>query len=127
VDGATVKIEGDGWSNGMLTDDNGHFGFSGLCAGAAIVRPVLPDGQVGNTSTVALDGSNNVYLDLSFVPAGAAAPAEATVADQQTPTPEAGMPVTGFPGWSIAGGALLAVLLMMSAGARRVLGSNEQS
>ena len=120
VSGATVTIEGEGWSNGMLANDSGHYGFGGLCAGAATLRATSPDGQTGPASTVSLNGQDRAYVELSILPVVAATA-------QQTPTPEPNMPTTGYSGWLLAGGALLAALLLLSAGARRALGTSERT
>jgi cytoskeletal protein RodZ len=112
--GATVTMKGDGWSNSMLTDDNGHYGFGGLCAGTVTLQAVLPGGQTTPAIAASLTGKNNVQLDLRLVPAD-------TATTQPTSTPEPNMPATGHPNWLLVGGALLAALLLLSAGARRAL------
>jgi hypothetical protein len=125
VAGATVTIQGDGWSRGIMTDDQGRYGFAGLCAGTAVLQAFLPDGQASQAVSVNLTGQNSVPLDLGAGQGGTSVP---TAAGQQTTAPTAGpttseaeMPTTGFSGWLLAGGAGLAALLLLSAGARRRL------
>jgi hypothetical protein len=125
--GATVTIEGSGWSNGMLTDDGGNYGFGGLCPGTASLRAFLVNGQTSPAMSVNLDGQNYIQLNLSVSQAGATVPAQSTEAAQQTPTPQPDMPTTGYSGWLLLGGALLATLLLLSAGARRLLGAREDT
>jgi len=124
VAGATVTIVGADWSNAMLTDDNGQYGFAGLCAGQATLQATLPDGQTSSVATIDIDGKNNVQLDLGFSTIGAAA-AETAATPQQVATPEPSMPETGYSGWLLVGGALLGVLLLLFAGARRVFGAQK--
>jgi hypothetical protein len=130
VRGATVTIQGEGWSSGTLTNDNGQYGFAGLCAGTSTLSATLPDGQPGAVATVSFDGQNSVYLDLGVSQNSATTPTASTgkpAAAQQTPIAEADMPATGFSGWLLAGATLLGALLLASAGARRVLFTSEQS
>jgi hypothetical protein len=129
VRGATVGIQGEGWSSGTLTNDNGQYGFAGLCAGSATLSATLPDGQPGAAATVAFDGQNYVYLDLGVSQSDDATPAASTgtpVLPQDTPVVEADMPATGFSGWLLAGAGLLAALLLVSAGLRRGLQPGQQ-
>lgn len=120
--GATVSIEAQGQSATMLTDDNGHFGFGGLCPGTATLRATLPGGQTTAATTVSLDGKNHLQVTLGSQANPAATPAPtATSAAQPTAAQEPSMPVTGYSGWLLAGGALLAALLLLSAGIRRAL------
>lgn len=116
--GATVLIEGEGWSNGMLTNDHGHYGFGGLCAGMATLQAFLPNGQVSQSARVNLNGREIIRLNLSVLSAGAVT---AVPAPQQTPTAEPNMPTTGYSGLLLAGGGLLGALLLLLAGARRAL------
>jgi hypothetical protein len=128
VTGATVIIDGEGWSRTMMTNDAGHYGFGGLCAGAATLNAALPDGQMTGGAAVTLNGQDHVQVDLSL--GSAAAPTTSPTAtgvttkttdatSEQTPSPEPSMPATGFPGWILVGGALLgAFLLLASAGVR---------
>ena len=130
--GATVSIEGAGWSRTMATDDNGHFGFGGLCAGTATLRATLLSGQSVPAVTVTLNGKNHLQVTLSAGPTQATAPVGATAtatrpAAQPTSTAEANMPATGYSGWLLVGGALLGAALLFLAGARRVLSSREGS
>jgi len=78
-----------------------------------------------------------VRLDLSFSAPKTAAPS-ASAPSQGTAQPtsagpasaastaEPGMPVTGYSGWLLAGGAALGALLLLSAGARRALHAHER-
>lgn len=125
VSGATVTIQGEGWSSGTMTDDQGHFGFGGLCAGTAVLQAFLPNGRTSPVVSVNLTGQNSVQLNLAPDLGGTTVPTES---GQQTTAPTAGptvsgveMPTTGFSGWLLAGGAGLAALLLLSAGARRRL------
>ncbi len=118
VAGATVTIKGEGWSSGILTNDEGRYGFAGLCAGTVTLQATLPDGQVSPVATANLTGQNTVYLDLVFLPAGATVTGEPTITGQ-TSTPEPEMPATGQASWLLVGGALLGMLVLLSAGARR--------
>jgi hypothetical protein len=59
--GATVLIEGEGWSSGMLTDDQGHYGFGGLCAGLATIQAFLPGGQASQSARINLPPDTRVY------------------------------------------------------------------
>jgi cytoskeletal protein RodZ len=129
VKGATVSIRGEGWSSGILTNDNGQYGFAGLCAGTATLSATLPNGQPGATATVSFDGQNNLYLDLGVSQGGETTPTASTgtpAAPQQTPVVEADMPATGFSGWLLAGAGLLGALLLVSAGLRRGLLTSQQ-
>jgi cytoskeletal protein RodZ len=122
--GATVLIEGEGWSNGMLTDDQGHYGFGGLCAGTATLQAFLPDGQASQSAWINLNGQEIIRLNLSVLSAGAATGAPAP---QQSPTAEPNMPTTGYSGLLLAGAALLGALLLLLAGTRRALGVHERT
>ncbi len=132
IAGATVTIEGAGWSSGIMSDDNGQYGFAGLCAGAATVRAFLAGGQAGPVAAVTFSGNDSLRQDLSFA-TSAVAPAPATQAGQVTAQPvptgtaEAGMPVTGYPGWLLVGGAALGALLLVSAVWRRALQAYERA
>ena len=118
VAGATVSISGEGWANAMLTNDEGQYGFAGLCAGAATLQATLPDGQLTASVAVEFDGKNSIALDLGL---SSLAVPQTTSAALPTPTPEPEMPQTGYSGWALAGGAILGVLLLLFAGARRTL------
>jgi hypothetical protein len=129
--GATVMAEGEGWSGAMLTDDQGQFGFGGLCPGETTLQAFLANGEASTSTTVSLTGDNSVEVDLNAggqpaTEAPTAAPTEQEVA-QETETAAAGMPLTGFSGWLLAGSVLLAVLMLLTAGARRVLDVHEPS
>ena len=129
--GATVMAEAEGWSGAMLTDDQGQFGFGGLCPGETTLQAFLSSGEASNSTTVRLTGDNSVEVDLSTggeqaTEAPAAAPMEQQVA-QATVATQAGMPVTGFSGWLLAGAILLGVLMLLTAGARRGLDVHEPS
>jgi hypothetical protein len=120
VAGATVLLEGDGWSDRILTDDNGQYGFAGLCPGAAELSAYLSNGQVTQSARLILNGRESVQLNLSAAPVQATGAATAPEA-LQTATPEPDLPATGYSGWLLAGAALLGLLLVLSAGARRLL------
>ncbi|MEJ2736966.1 MAG: hypothetical protein P8189_25960 [Anaerolineae bacterium] len=122
--GATVLIEGEGWSSGMLTDDQGHYGFGGLCAGTATLQAFLPDGQASQSAWINLNGQEIIRLNLSVLTAGAAT---GSPAPQQSPTAEPNMPATGYSGLLLAGAALLGALLLLLAGTRRALGVRERT
>jgi hypothetical protein len=130
--GATVTIDGPDWSRRIMTDDSGRYGFAGLCAGPATLQAFLVNGQAGPVVTVTFGGNNSLRQDLHFA-ASSTAPAQATSASQATAqpaptgTPEAAMPVTGYAGWLLAGGAALGALLLLSAGGRRALQAYERA
>jgi hypothetical protein len=108
----------------MLTDDQGQFGFGGLCAGETKVQAFLTSGETSASTTVRLTGDNSVEVDLNAGGQATAVPTSVPAeqqADQETETAEAGMPVTGFSGWLLAGAVLLGILMLLTAGARRVL------
>jgi hypothetical protein len=126
--GATVFIQGEGWSRAMLTDDNGHYGFGGLCAGPATVNATLSNGQTTASTTVNLDGKKHFTVNLSLRQSAAAtATSTATKAAQPTTPSEPSMPATGYPGWLLVGGAVVGVVLLLSAGVRRAVTILEQS
>jgi hypothetical protein len=110
----------------MLTDDGGHYGFGGLCAGTATLQATLPSGQISPAASVSLTGQNQVQLDLGLSPESTSVPT-ATATTILTATPEPDLPVTGHSGWLLVGGAMLGALLLLSAGARRVLGAKERT
>jgi hypothetical protein len=122
--GATVTIQGDGWSDGIITNDQGRYGFGGLCAGTVTLQATFSNGQTSHAATLNLTGKDSVQLDLSLMPAATVTLAPTA---QQTPTPEPGMPATGYSGWLLVGGALLGFLLLLSAGTRRLLGVRERT
>jgi hypothetical protein len=124
VTGATVTIDGAGWSRAIMTDDGGQYGFAGLCQGTVTLQAFLPSDQASPVASVTLNGKDAVWLDLGLGGSGAAPTATntaGTATPQPASTPEAEMPVTGFSGWLLAGGAALGALLLISAGARRAL------
>ena len=131
VAGATVTIQGEGWSSGIMTNDEGHYGFGGLCAGTAVLQAFLPNGRTSPPVSVSLTGQNSIQLDLRPDMGTTSVP---TTSAQQTTVPtarptstQAEMPETGFSGWLLAGGAGLAALLLLSAGARRRLRGGDES
>jgi cytoskeletal protein RodZ len=128
VTGATVSITGDGVDRKILSDDNGHYGFGGLCSGTVSVSAAQPGGQMSPFVNLDLDGKSTFYLNLSMGAVAQESPAqpEATeLAAQQTPTPEPSMPQTGFSGGLLLSGvALAALLLLLLAGARRWLSTS---
>lgn len=129
VDGATVTIQGEGWSSGMMTDDQGRYGFGDLCPGTAVLQAFLPNGGTSPAASINLTGQNSVHLNLGPNLGGTTAPtspAQQTTGPTTQPTTSgAEMPATGFSGWLLAGGAGLAALLLLSAGVRRRLRGNE--
>lgn len=139
--GATVTIEGEGWSRAMLTSDAGRFGFGSLCGGEAALQAALPGGKVGAITVVSLNGKDEFEVNLGIgtagasvaatitVPTGTAAPAKTpVVSTQTTPATEPGMPTTGFPGWLLVGAALLgAAVLLLTAGMRRLFLAAERT
>jgi len=131
VTGATVTLQGEGIERTMMTDDQGHYGFGGLCAGTLTVIATLPGGQESTSGTVEVDGRSNYRLDLGSQSPGASGPvATATASPEpdagQTPTSEPEMPVTGFPGWPLLGVALLGALVLVLSGARRLFAARSQ-
>lgn len=113
-----------------MTDDNGNYGFGGLCAGTITLRATYLDGQLSGAATGTLDGHNSIRLDLSGAPATKPVATTttsmlptATIAEQATPEPS--MPATGYSGWILLGGVLLAAMVLVLAGVRRALGAME--
>ncbi len=128
VAGASVKIQGEDWSRGMLSDDNGRFGFGGLCPGSVTVMAALPGQQMSAQKTVELDGKTTSQVDLRVSQGGGTQPTStpqpATATRQQaeaTATPEPSMPSTGFQGWILVGVALLGTLALILTGARQIV------
>ena len=112
-----------------MTDDQGRYGFSGLCAGSATIQATLPGGRLTSLVTLELTGKNQASVTLNAATQPASPSATATTGGQpaagQTPsnggpTAEPEMPTTGSMNWLLVGGAALGVLLLMSVGARRV-------
>jgi hypothetical protein len=123
--GATVIIEGEAWSDSILTNDSGQYGFAGLCAGTVTLTAYLADGQVSQRAHIPLNGRDSVQVDLSTALTQATVAATAVIA-QQTATPEPGLPATGYPGWVLAGAVLLGLTLLLPAGILRVLRERTQ-
>ena len=92
--------------------------FGGLCAGSYTLQATLPSGQTTSSATTSVNGQNQVRLDLRVSPAATTAPG-VTGTPQPVSTSEPEMPGTGFSGLLLAGGALLGILLLLAAGARR--------
>lgn len=133
VTGATVSIESSEFSRAMMTDDNGHYGFGGLCSSKATLQAAAAGGHTGPAVIVDLTGQNHLQVDLSLQIAGASPPAATTTAAagqataQPGSTPEPSMPSTGYPGLFLVAGAILGVLLLLFAGVRRTLGAQKQT
>lgn len=119
VAGATVRITSTGSSSQVLTDGGGHYAFGGLCAGSYTLQATLPNGKATQAATANVTGQNTVRLDLRVPAAATSTPV------QSGPTSEPSMPTTGFSGWQLLGGAVLGLLLLLIAGARRVLSSGQ--
>ncbi len=124
--GATVHIQGSGWSNAMMSDDHGHYGFGGLCAGTVTLQAYLLNGQTSQTAQANLNGKDSVRLDLRVQQTGPAAVTQAPM-PQPTVTPAPDMPATGYSGLLLIGAALLGALLLILAGTRRALSVEEHS
>ena len=122
---ATVHIQGEGWSNAMMTDDHGHYGFGGLCAGTVTLQAHLLEGETSQTAQTNLNGKDSVRVDLRVQQAGASA-VTAAPTPQPAVTPEPHMPATGYSGLLLVGAALLGALLLIIAGTRRALSVEEQ-
>ena len=127
--GATVMAEAEGWSGAMLTDDQGQFGFGGLCPGETTLQAFLTSGEASASTTVRLTGDNSIEVDLNAgeeqaTAAPTAVPTEPQ-ATQAAVSAEVGMPLTGSSGWLLAGAILCGVLMLLTAGARRVLEVHE--
>jgi hypothetical protein len=123
--GATVIIEGADWSDAMLTNDAGQYGFSQLCPGKASLQAFLADGQVSQLAELDLNGQDPIQVELSVYSAGAATTIAPT--PQQTPATGPDMPATGNEGWMLLGAALLAVFLLLVAGTRRAMTVRERN
>ena len=119
VAGATVRITATGWSNQMMTDNSGHYGFGSLCGGSYTLQATLPNGRTTQAATASVTGQNSVRLDLRVSATASSTPV------QPSPTYEPNMPTTGFSGWLLLGGVAVGLLLLLFAGARRVLGSGQ--
>jgi hypothetical protein len=137
VSGATVTIEGDGWSRRLMSGDAGTYGFGGLCPGPAKLVATLVDGSLTPAQTVSVDGKDTFTINLGDQPAAAPTPAEPPVDSSVTeeeamattepvstadpaaeaPSSEASMPTTGFPGWILLAVVLIGGLLSLTIGA----------
>jgi cytoskeletal protein RodZ len=125
--GATVIIDGADWTNRLMTDDNGHYGFGGLCAGPATLRATLPNGQVTQAFAVTLQGKDTVHLDLGLAAAATIVPTGTAIARQATPTAVPNMPNTGYSGWMLAGGVFMGLVLLLVTGVRRAFATQERT
>ncbi|MCL7453456.1 MAG: carboxypeptidase-like regulatory domain-containing protein [Anaerolineae bacterium] len=128
--GATVMAEAEGWSGAIATDDQGEFGFAGLCAGLTTLQAFLPGGEATTAKTVDLTGQNSITVDLSAGMQPTDVPTSTATEQpggQETTTAEVGMPLTGSSGWLLSGAILFGVLMLLTAGARRVLNVYEPS
>ena len=114
-------IEGTDWSQAVLTNDAGQYGFNQLCPGNASLQAFFVDGQVSELAELELNGRDDVQVQLSALAAEAAAISEPAA------TPEPEMPATGYTGWLLLGGALLAAFLLLVAGTRRVMTVRERT
>jgi hypothetical protein len=136
VAGATVTIEGEGWSRRLMSGDAGTYGFGGLCPGPARLVATLVDGSLTAAETVSLNGKDTIVINLGDQPAAAPTPSEppvdSSVVDEavataepvntsdpaaEAPSSEASMPTTGFPGWILLAVALIGGLLSLTIGA----------
>ena len=122
--GATVIIEGADWSDAMLSNDTGQYGFARLCPGLASVQAFLTDGKVSQLAELDLNGRDTIHVELSVASAQAGA-GESSPEQAVTPGPD--MPATGNEGWMLLGAALLAAFLLLVAGARRVMTVRERN
>ncbi len=123
--GATVLIEGADWSDAMLTNDGGQYGFDQLCPGLASLQAFLDDGHVSQLAELDLNGQDTVHIELSVASAEASATGASTA--QQTVAPGPDMPDTGYEGWLLLGAALLAAFLLLVAGTRRVMAVRQRN
>ncbi len=67
VKGATVGIKGGSFTAKTLSDENGLYGFAGLCAGSFSFT-VQPPSQAAKTvaGNVTVDGNNSAKADLTY-------------------------------------------------------------
>ena len=117
-----------------MTDDQGHYGFGGLCPGTVTLVANLPSGASVHSAAFAVDGKNAYDVNLSAQPSGGGSVTEPTVVvpvqatgetiAQESATPEPSMPTTGNSSWLLVGGAAMGVLLLILAGARRAFGTS---
>ena len=130
--GRILSKKGAGWSNRMMVDDWGHYGFGGLCAGTVALRAYLAGGQASLPGQVSVNGKDSFRVDLRTLLAGATAGAvptsmgQASAVAQPSPIAQPNMPAAGHSGWLLVGGALWGALLLLTAGARRVLGARSR-
>jgi cytoskeletal protein RodZ len=127
--GATVTLEGEGVSRSMMTDDDGRYGFGGLCPGTLSLVATLPGGGMVHAATIEVDGKNAYDVNLTAQKSGGGSTSEPAVAvpaqaTEVSPTPEPSMPTTGYSGWLLLGGAAMGTLLLILAGARRTLSTS---
>lgn len=147
MSGATVIIKAEGFESSMMTDDQGHYGFSAVCPGTATLTAAMAGGIVGSPTTVELDGKERLYVNLSLEPTeeagqeepteeigkeepsptGEATAAATSLAAQETPTGEPAMPATGFSGLWLIGGIVLTALLLVLVGARWLFAAQNQA
>jgi hypothetical protein len=67
IKGALVTIKSGSFTAPAPTDDNGRYGFAGLCAGRYTFGVQLPGQQPKAQSTAAnLDGANSEKVDLNI-------------------------------------------------------------
>ena len=137
VAGATITIEGEGWSRRLMSGDAGTYGFGGLCSGPATLVATLPDGALSPAKVVSLNGKDTLQVNLGTDSTTAPTPGAPTTENPATdetasaenpatttnlvaqaqPTAEPSMPATGFPGWTLIAVALAGGLVLLSAGA----------
>lgn len=119
--GATVVIEGDGWSNSLMTNEDGRYGFASLCAGTVSLQAFLPGGQATGIQTATVTGKNVVQVNLRMGMQPTSAPTASVPSPKQaTATAAPQMPATGSSSWLLLGAALGGALLFLVAGASRV-------
>ena len=104
-----------------MTNDSGQYGFNQLCPGKASLQAFFVDGEVSQLAELELNGRDDVQVQLS------ASAAEAAAISEPSATAEPDMPATGYTGWLLLGGAMLAVFLLLIAGTRRVMTVRERT
>jgi hypothetical protein len=128
--GVEVSLTGEGLERKILTGDAGNYGFGGLCAGTVTLVAAMPGGKISPAATLEVDGTSSFVVNLEF---GSDAPEEAppmeeaaTVPPQSLADQEPTMPATGFPGiYLLAGGAILALLVTITAGIWRTVQAHQ--
>jgi carboxypeptidase family protein len=67
IKGATVQIKSGSFTAKTVSDDNGLYGFAGLCGGT-FTFTVQPAGQPAKpvSATATVDGNNSAKVDLTF-------------------------------------------------------------